>query len=62
VPLDGVGVPVLVVQGDRDPYGVPPVAPGRTVVTVAGDHSLKTDLSAVTAALRGWLDTTRPAE
>lgn len=60
--LDGVAVPVLVVQGDRDPYGVPPVAPGRTVVTVAGDHSLKKDLSAVTAAVRGWLDTTRPAE
>jgi uncharacterized protein len=46
---------VLVVQGERDPFGVPPAAPGRTVALVAGDHSLRTDLGAVDAAVRGWL-------
>lgn len=53
--LDAAGAPVLVVQGGRDPYGVPPEGPGRTVVTVAGDHSLRTDLTAVTTAVLPWL-------
>ena len=53
--LDAVAVPTLVVQGERDPFGVPPPAPGRTVVTVDGDHSLRTDLGAVAAAVAGWL-------
>jgi predicted alpha/beta-hydrolase family hydrolase len=53
--LDEVVVPVLVVQGERDPFGVPPAAAGRTVVIVAGDHSLKADLPAVAAATREWL-------
>jgi uncharacterized protein len=53
--LDAVRVPVLVVQGERDPFGMPPTAPDRTVVKVAGDHSLKTDLEAVAAAIGSWL-------
>jgi uncharacterized protein len=53
--LDAVPVPVLVVQGERDPFGMPPGAPNRTVVKVAGDHSLKSDLEAVAAAIRNWL-------
>ena len=53
--LDAVAVPTLVVQGERDPFGVPPPAPGRTVVTVAGDHSLRSDLGALAAAVAGWL-------
>ena len=53
--LDAVSVPVLVVQGERDPFGMPPEAPNRTVVKVAGDHSLKADLEAVAAAVRNWL-------
>ena len=53
--LDAVAVPVLVVQGERDPFGMPPEAPNRTVVKVAGDHSLKADLEAVAAAIRNWL-------
>jgi uncharacterized protein len=53
--LDAVGVPVLVVQGDRDPFGMPPPGPGREVVQVAGDHGLKADLDAVAGAVRGWL-------
>jgi predicted alpha/beta-hydrolase family hydrolase len=53
--LEGAGVPVLVIQGRRDPYGVPPPGPDRTVVTVDGDHSLRSDLPAVHAAVREWL-------
>jgi uncharacterized protein len=48
-------VPVLVVQGTGDPFGMPPPAPGRTVVQVRGNHSLRTDLDAVAAAIRSWL-------
>ena len=53
--LDAVTVPTLVVQGERDRFGVPPAASLRTVVRVAGDHSLKTDLDAVAAAAGDWL-------
>jgi predicted alpha/beta-hydrolase family hydrolase len=53
--LDAVEVPVLVVQGDSDPFGMPPPGPNRTVVTVAGNHGLKGDLDAVAAAIRDWL-------
>lgn len=54
--LDAVAVPVLVVQGDRDPFGLPPERPGRTVVVIAGaDHALRGDLAAVRAAVADWL-------
>jgi uncharacterized protein len=53
--LDAVQVPTLVVQGERDPFGMPPASASRTVVQVPGDHSLRTDLEAVAAAVRGWL-------
>jgi uncharacterized protein len=53
--LDAVRVPVLVVQGDRDPFGMPKAGPGRRVVTVPGNHSLKNDLEAVGTAARSWL-------
>jgi predicted alpha/beta-hydrolase family hydrolase len=52
--LDAVAVPVLVVQGERDPFGMPPDAPGRTVVTVAGDHSLRSR-GPVGEAVRAWV-------
>ena len=42
-------------QGERDPYGIPPPGPARDVVTVQGDHGLKTDLEGVSAAVRAWL-------
>jgi len=43
--LAGAGVPVLVVQGDRDPFGMPPAAADREVVVIEGaDHSLKREL------------------
>jgi predicted alpha/beta-hydrolase family hydrolase len=53
--LDGVTVPTLVVQGARDPFGIPPAAELRTVVQVPGDHSLRAGLDAVAAAVRAWL-------
>jgi len=53
--LDAVTVPVLVVQGERDPFGMPAMAEHRTVVQVPGDHGLKTDLEAVANAVRSWL-------
>jgi uncharacterized protein len=53
--LDAVALPVLVVQGERDPFGMPPPGPSRTVVKVPGDHGLKADLPAVAAAVRTWL-------
>jgi predicted alpha/beta-hydrolase family hydrolase len=53
--LEAVPVPTLVVQGTGDPFGVPPPGPGRDVVTVAGNHSLRSDLDAVAAAVRAWL-------
>jgi predicted alpha/beta-hydrolase family hydrolase len=55
--LDAVKVPVLVVQGENDPYGMPPPAPLRDVVTVAGDHSLRKDRDALAAAVGSWLVT-----
>jgi predicted alpha/beta-hydrolase family hydrolase len=53
--LDEVQVPTLVVQGARDPFGMPPAGGLRTVVQVPGNHSLRTDLDAVAAAVRAWL-------
>ena len=53
--LDETTVPTLVVQGARDPFGIPPPSANRTVVQVAGDHSLRTDLAAVASAVREWL-------
>ena len=53
--LDAVEVPVLVVQGENDRFGMPEPAAGREVVVVAGDHGLKKDLGAVGEAVRGWL-------
>lgn len=53
--LEAVTVPVLIVQGVNDRFGMPPAAPGREVVQIRGDHSLRSDRAAVAAAVRGWL-------
>jgi uncharacterized protein len=52
--LDAVEVPTLVVQGDRDPFGMPPDGPNRTVTPIPGTHSLKST-TAVAAAVSDWL-------
>jgi len=53
--LDAVEVPVLVIQGVSDPFGMPPPAPSRTVVQLPGNHSLAGDLGALRAAAGEWL-------
>ena len=55
--LEAVAVPTLVVQGERDRFGIPPSGPSREVVIVPGDHGLKADPDAVTAVVRAWLTT-----
>jgi uncharacterized protein len=50
--LAGAGVPTLVVQGDRDAFGMPPGGPGRQLVVVPNaGHSLTTDPAAVATAV-----------
>jgi predicted alpha/beta-hydrolase family hydrolase len=53
--LDAVRLPVLVVQGASDPFGMPAKRRGHRVVVVPGDHSLSADLDAVSTAVRSWL-------
>jgi predicted alpha/beta-hydrolase family hydrolase len=50
------GVPTLVVNGDRDPFGAPPPRPGVTVVLRSGErHDLRRDPDAVAEAVREFL-------
>ena len=57
--LDAPAVPVLVVQGDRDPFGMPPKRGGRKVIVVAGaDHALKTDPAVVGRAVVRFVTST----
>lgn len=58
--LAAPSVPVLVVQGERDPFGRPGQAPGREVVVLRGDHSLKSDVPALRTAVTAWLSTVVP--
>ena len=53
--LDAVTVPMLVVQGTRDRFGMPPSTERRLVLEVPGDHSLRGDLGAATETVRAWL-------
>jgi predicted alpha/beta-hydrolase family hydrolase len=53
--LDAVTVPMLVVQGDHDRFGMPEPGARREVVQVKGDHSLRSDPEAVRAAVESWL-------
>lgn len=48
--LDQVEVPLLIVQGIGDRFGMPPDA-----VRVKGDHGLKGDRGAIADAVRTWL-------
>jgi hypothetical protein len=57
--LELPAVPVLVVQGDRDPFGLPPDGPGRTVHIVAGaDHALRRDLPQLANTVVGFVTST----
>jgi len=48
-------VPVLVVQGRSDPFGVPRSRGNVKVVRVSGDHGLKADLPGLARAVASWL-------
>ena len=54
--LEAVEVPVLIVQGESDPFGMPPEAPGREVVRLRGNHGLKSDRPGLRAAVADWLE------
>jgi uncharacterized protein len=54
--LEAVRVPALVVQGERDPFGIPPAGPNRRVVLVPGTHSLRSS-TRVEEAVAEWLGT-----
>lgn len=53
--LEAVTVSTLVIQGRRDPFGMPPAGANRTVVAVSGDHSLRSDPPAIADAVGAWL-------
>lgn len=57
--VDAAGIPVLAVSGDRDRFGVPPVAAHREVVTVRGDHSLRAK-GPIRDAVEPWLGALLP--
>ena len=58
--LDAVEIPVLVIQGESDPFGMPAPGAGREIVTVPGNHGLKADLDGVRAAIAAWLPSVLP--
>ena len=53
--LEDVTVPVLIVQGESDPFGMPPAAPNRKIVRLKGNHSLKSDVNGLRDAVKGFL-------
>jgi predicted alpha/beta-hydrolase family hydrolase len=58
--LVAAGVPVLVINGDRDPFGVP--EPGRRVtvhVVPGANHSLRTPAANLTTPALAWLKKVR---
>jgi predicted alpha/beta-hydrolase family hydrolase len=58
--LEGVTVPVLVVQGKNDRFGVPEPAPLREVAVINGDHGLKSDREGLRSAVGAWLAALQP--
>jgi uncharacterized protein len=57
--LDAVRVPALVVQGDRDPFGMPPRRRGRTVLVIqGGDHNLRVHLDITADAVVSFVTST----
>ena len=55
--LEAVYVPTLVVQGENDPFGTPPINSNRTVARIPGTHSLGSS-AAVAVAVSDWLRAT----
>lgn len=53
--LEAVAAPVLVVQGERDPYGIPPAAEGREIVLVPGTHTLRS-AAPIGVTVEAWLE------
>ncbi|GAB3442636.1 alpha/beta hydrolase [Streptomonospora sediminis] len=54
--LRGAGVPTLVVNGDRDPFGVPDAADATSLVVRAGErHDLAKDTGSLAAVVAEWL-------
>jgi len=50
------GLPTLVVNGDRDPFGVPPAGAGVRVEIRPGErHDLRRDPEAVASVVLAWL-------
>ena len=52
--LDAVTVPTLVVQGESDPFGMPPPSANRTVIRIPGTHSLRSSAT-VAQVVAEWL-------
>lgn len=50
------GVPTLVINGDRDPFGVPEERPGVTVAIRPGQrHDLRSDVRGTAALVTDWM-------
>lgn len=55
------GAEVLVVNGDRDPFGIPAAGEATRVVVLKGEtHSLSRNPAAVSQAVAGWLSDLLP--
>ena len=53
--LEQVTVPVLIVQGENDPFGMPPEAEQRRVVKLRGNHRLASDVNGLRDAVKAFL-------
>ena len=54
--LEAVAVPVLIVQGESDPFGMPPPGAGREVARLRGNHGLRSDAPGLRDAVGRWLE------
>jgi uncharacterized protein len=61
--LRAAGVPVLVINGDRDPFGIPdPADAAKLIVLPSETHALSRHPQAITVAVAAWLgEVTSPA-
>jgi uncharacterized protein len=54
--LRAAGVPVLVINGDRDPFGIPdPADAGKLIVLPGETHALSRHPQEITSAVASWL-------